>query len=406
MVREVSSKPQLRSGQAGQNRPIFTKGSAVRVNAYIGVTIPGVLELGRQALIGMRAWCDANPQIGLSILSEYGGQREYLNLETIQAGSLIGNIAFFLNKGLIDDFHRISPHLVCVSNRDLRVGVPRVVNDDVVIGRMGVDYFYNRGYRTIAFLGRDDMGFSVLREQGYRARMEDLGMPCHVFEFRDLDSRLIENLLGLDSRVAVFCAADNLARELIQTLETPLTTVPSQMAVLGVDDDTLQNALSPVSLSSIRLSGERIGYEAAELIYRMHRGEKPPTEPILIQPQSIVTRRSTNALAVEDELVLRVMRFIHNRVADFPDVPALLKEVKVSRRTLQTRFRAATGRSLLQELTDARINKARDLLTTTQLSMKEIADLLGLIDQRQFSLMYKRGTGESPTEYRQRVQPS
>ncbi|MCC5839351.1 MAG: substrate-binding domain-containing protein [Opitutales bacterium] len=377
----------------------------MRANAYIGAILPGTLELARQALVGMRQWCERHPQFGINLISEYEQDpRLFKHSPDIR---FIGVVAFFLDDEAIDCLQRnFSRNIVCISNRNPLLRVPKVINDDLRIGRVGVDYFYNRGYRTIAFFGSSALEFSNVREAGYRLRVKELGLPCHCFDVGSMDARSIDRILDLDTRTAMVCASDHHARLLIDRLAAPLTTVPSRLAVLGVDNDTFQNSLSPIGLSSIRLSGERIGFEAADLIHRLHRGENAPATPLLIAPQSIVPRRSTDALAIEDALVLRTMRLIQSRIADFPDVFSLLAELNVSRRTLETRFRKATHRSLLNELTDARINKARDLLASTRLSIKEIADLTGIPDQSGFSKVYKRETGETPSAFRERVRPA
>lgn len=104
-------------------------------------------------------------------------------------------------------------------------------------------------------------------------------------------------------------------------------------------------------------------------------------------------------------MIRRLLRLLRDRVADFPDVQSVVRESGISRRSLETRFRKATGRTILMELNDARINRACTLLSSTDLSMREIGELLGLSDQRLFTLVFKRCTGETPTAYRRRVRP-
>lgn len=369
----------------------------------VGVWMPGVLELARQVLIGVRSWCDEHPHVRMNILNEYGDMSNHDFTIKPMDIPYMGTVCFFQHPKLIEYFTQLSPHIISISNRYAENPYSKVINDDEAVGRLGVDYFYKRGYRSIVFFGMPEMKFSELRQRGYEHRIQELGLTPHIFT-QDQMNVMEEELLAIDVRVAVLCAADNLARTFLCTLEDPLQSVPTPLAVLGVDDDSLQNALSPVNLSSIRLSGEQLGYRAADLVHRAYHGEKLPKTPVKIAPQTVMTRRSTNALAVTDPLIRKVLKLIHSQVSSYPDVGTLLQDVSVSRRSLENRFKEVTGRSLLTELTDARIDKARELLTSTQLSMKEIADVLGLNDQRQFSLIYKRVTHETPTEYRQRVQ--
>jgi transcriptional regulator GlxA family with amidase domain len=77
----------------------------------------------------------------------------------------------------------------------------------------------------------------------------------------------------------------------------------------------------------------------------------------------------------------------------------------IPRRTLEVNFRKATGQTLAHELANARIQRARELLSTTDLSIKEIAFLVGFSEPRMLTLVFKRMTKEKPSEYRARVRP-
>jgi transcriptional regulator GlxA family with amidase domain len=92
-------------------------------------------------------------------------------------------------------------------------------------------------------------------------------------------------------------------------------------------------------------------------------------------------------------------------MADLEDASDLIKAMGVPRRTLEVKFRRHTGQTLAAELAKARIDRARKLLSTTELSIKEIAFLVGFTEPRMLTLVYKRLTGELPSEYRQRIKP-
>lgn len=68
---------------------------------------------------------------------------------------------------------------------------------------------------------------------------------------------------------------------------------------MGVDNDAVFCDLSEPPLSSIDQDLERIGYEAAALLERLMRGDSPPAEPVFVPPRAVVTRRSTDAIAID-----------------------------------------------------------------------------------------------------------
>jgi transcriptional regulator GlxA family with amidase domain len=94
---------------------------------------------------------------------------------------------------------------------------------------------------------------------------------------------------------------------------------------------------------------------------------------------------------------------MRDRVAEFRDVEDVVNTLGMQRRTLEKRFHKAYHRSIAAELTQARLNAARSLLESTNLSINEIAELVGYPEYRLLTLAFRRLTGEPPTAYRKRV---
>jgi LacI family transcriptional regulator len=138
---------------------------------------------------------------------------------------------------------------------------------------------------------------------------------------------------------------------------------------------------------------------------RLAGGAKVPDQPTRIAPRDVVSRRSTDALAIKDRLIARTLRTIRERMGELEDVEDLIDAIGVPRRTLEVRFRKVTGQTLAGELANARVSRARELLSSTDLSVKEIAYLVGFSEPRMLTLVFKRVTGELPSDYRQRVRP-
>lgn len=84
-------------------------------------------------------------------------------------------------------------------------------------------------------------------------------------------------------------------------------------------------------------------------------------------------------------------------------MPALAAEFGLSPRTLERRFRLATGSAPLAWLQDLRIRTAKELLEATNLSIKEIAFRVGYQDQGHFARLFTRLLTVGPAEYRRTV---
>ena len=64
-------------------------------------------------------------------------------------------------------------------------------------------------------------------------------------------------------------------------------------------------------------------------------------------------------------------------------------------------FKKAVGIGCNEYIVQSRIKVAQDLLSTTPMSVSDIAVKVGYNDKNYFSLAFRRKTGETPTEYRE-----
>ncbi len=397
-------KARATPGKAGR------RAQPVRPAGQIGVIVPAQIELGRAVLRGARAWCNEHAGTRLALISSHGGYAS----EAFSGLSLDCVVLQDCDPRVIAAVQAHCPHVVVTSNRREVDGVARVINDDRAIGRSGAEYFLQRGFRTLAFLqadvpqpdGRRSFHFALERSRGFTAAATAGGARVYLFDHDQPGSAaLVRALLALPGPVGVMASSDLHARWLIEAMEEPHKLIPRRIALLGVDDDPLENALSPIGISSVCPAGERIGYEAAALGMRMARGEPPPRQPLLVAPRRIVTRQSTSVFAVDDPLVARALGLMRERMAGLADAADLVQALGVPRRTLEVRFRKALGSSPARELLRTRIQMAGELLATTALSIKEIAYLVGFSEPRMLSRCFLQVTGERPTDYRQRILP-
>ena len=63
-------------------------------------------------------------------------------------------------------------------------------------------------------------------------------------------------------------------------------------------------------------------------------------------------------------------------------------------------FKEGTGKNFIEYLTNIRMERARELLSTTEYSMKEICSMCGYSDPNYFSRSFKKNVGVTPTEYK------
>ena len=82
------------------------------------------------------------------------------------------------------------------------------------------------------------------------------------------------------------------------------------------------------------------------------------------------------------------------------DLDTLAEQAHMSRRTLTRRFREETGLPPMTWLADARLDRARELLETTDEPVENIGRLTGLGAPASVRAAFHRRIGTSPKEYR------
>jgi AraC-like DNA-binding protein len=106
--------------------------------------------------------------------------------------------------------------------------------------------------------------------------------------------------------------------------------------------------------------------------------------------------------ALRDPILAPALAELHSDPAARWTVAELASRVAVSRSALDSRFREVLGRSPIRYLTDWRMHLADDLLSSTNVSVFEIARRVGYDAEEAFSRAFKRARGEPPSAWRRR----
>lgn len=104
-----------------------------------------------------------------------------------------------------------------------------------------------------------------------------------------------------------------------------------------------------------------------------------------------------------DETVLEGQQWIQDHLAEPVSMAELAHHLRLTTRTLNRRFKQATGLGPQAYLQGLRIATARDLLRNSNLSISEIAWQIGLQDVSYFSKLFKAHNGMPPLSYREAV---
>jgi LacI family transcriptional regulator len=294
---------------------------------------------------------------------------------------------------------------------------PLVRPDEGRIAQLAVEHFLDRGLRNLAFFRTDQSHWARWREEAFQRVARNCGYGCHAFDcgrerglagekLRPIDDRkIIGWLRELPKPCGVFCATDFHAMQLTRNCRACGVLVPEQVAVLGVDNDPVICGVCFPRLSSVELGSDRIGYEAAALLDRMMAGKAPPKEDLCIEPLQVVTRQSTDTLAIEDPEMAQAARMIREQACRPLRVAQVADALGLSRRVLEQRFQTALHRNPKEELIRMRMERAKTLLSGTDLSVALVAKESGFASLAYFSRAFRRQIGLTPRGYRKRHRP-
>jgi LacI family transcriptional regulator len=281
------------------------------------------------------------------------------------------------------------------------------------VANLAAEHFQRRQIRSYAFVGQEETAWSDRRERAFRAQVSARGFDTKVYRHpaqqRDSDwhpsqAILVEWLIGLPKPVGILACNDEKGRQVLESCRLAGLRVPDQVAILGVDNDAVFCELADPPLSSVALDSEAAGYEAAELLDGLMQGTIRKPRRIFVSALTVVARRSTQITAVDDVLVAAAMEFIRQEPARVVSVSDVVKSVGSSRRSLEKHFRKILGRSILDEIQSVRLERAMRLLSETKLQISKIAELAGFGTTNYFVRYFKRHMGETPTDFRQRIE--
>ncbi len=163
--------------------------------------------------------------------------------------------------------------------------------------------------------------------------------------------------------------------------------------------------LSDPPLSSVQQGVRRVGYQAALLLDQLMRGESLPQGRFFVEPDGIICRRSTDALAIDDAEVALAARYIHENACRKIAVHEVAAAAGLSRSSLERRFTVVMRRTLRAEIQRVRLDAARRLLRESDVPLKQVAAKTGFGSVQYMTTVFRRQWGQTPGDYRREARP-
>ena len=290
-------------------------------------------------------------------------------------------------------------------------GLPRVMVDQEAMGRMAAEHLVNCGFRHFGYFGVPRVWSAQQRKLGFLTRVNQSAGKCSVLETpssprfvrsaREWLDPLDRWLRSLPLPVGIMASIDLRAAMIVDACARLGLRVPADVAVIGVDNNEMICELCRVPLSSVSRSDLEVGYEAASLLYRMIGRKSRPAGEILIPPDGIVQRHSTDIVAVGEPALAAAVLYVREHVGEPFGLERLVRVVGRSRRWLTLHFRRCLSCTPYEYICRVRVEEAKRLLSAGEKRpLYEIARQCGFGETRNLRQVFERLTGTPPARYR------
>jgi LacI family transcriptional regulator len=331
----------------------------------------------------------------------------------LTAGSWDGILSRPTDHAMARLFRRMGVPVVDLNDLHEDLGLPWVGSDHAAIGQMGGAHLAEKGFRHFAFCGFAGELWSKQRGAGFFGAVRPAAVTTAAYETpwrgpetprwdQDIE-QIVKWIRDLPKPVAIMSCNDVRGLHVLDACSRAGVLVPEEVAVVGVDDEDTMCELCNPPLSSVAPNPEGIGYAAAELLQILMSGQAPSQERISVKPIRVSCRQSSDTMAVADWAVASAARYMREQASQGCRVDDVLEKVHMSRAALEKRFRKHLNRSPKQEIQRIRLERIKQLLIETDLTLERIAELAGFQHPEYMSVLFKRETGQTPGRYRNQL---
>ena len=295
--------------------------------------------------------------------------------------------------------------------------VSEVPADERKTAKMAADHLLDCHLTEFAFFTFGNAWWSNLRCQYFQETLAEKGFSVHVFPGTQVgppcifpewdamyDKMLPAWLTKLPKPIGLWAVNDFAATRIIEACDKTGIPIPEEIALLGTTNDTLLCNLQAPPLSSVDMNSVQVGYTAAKLLdQKMAKKQIGQNMPILISPNGVVPRQSTDITAVSDPDIAEALQFIRNNGNLGITVRNVAEHIGLSLSTLERRFREILKRTPEKEIMRIRIRRAKQLLLESELTVKQVSEKTGFATPEYFIRVFRQEVGFTPKHFRSKL---
>lgn len=361
----------------------------------VAVAIGSTSEVELAMLDGIRAGAGAWDLVVLT-----GGYETPLR-RLAETGELVGTIGDFVSDAWVEELRSHDIRVVQLAHGSMLRKSPNIGVDFEKLGVDAVESLARGGVKSIGFVGMSGQHASGMMEKAARAQAGVRKIRFATTSRATLP--LLRTWLSeFSPPFGILAASDRLARLVIAAAESLSWKVPDDLAVIGVGNQRMESVFAGLPISSFELPSRAIGRAAANAMDALLRNPKQ------VRRRGRVHHKfSARLIERESSLNLtqglgRALAFVETHFAGAIQVDDLARIAGMSRRALELAIRRDCGVSPAVLVAGVRRREAERLLLNEDTSIQQVGANCGYPEPERFSAAFRRWTGFSPSEFRQR----
>ena len=311
--------------------------------------------------------------------------------------------------GLRKTMLRLAARIPCVlhGSNDLGIDLPTSETDEMRIGELAAKHLLERGHKQLALFSRGKGAYLQRRTQGFLCCVRAYGIePVILHDTTGSSDSVVDWLMAelgkLPRPLGLFAVDDILAAEAIEAAHAIGWRVPEDLAVIGVGNHPAVCEYSRVPITSVEMPTEEQAYQAARMLDELMNGRPLVNRHVVQSPVGVITRRSSDYLAITHDQVRKAVDYIQHHAFDQDlSLPAVAQAANASLSNLYNLFRQelqSTPAAIIQRF---RLEKAREHVLRTDEKIGAISYLCGFSNIRTFQRCFFNAYGAYPSQLRE-----
>lgn len=361
----------------------------------VAVAIGSTSEVELAMLDGIRAGAGAWDLVVLT-----GGYETPLR-RLAETGELVGTIGDFVSDAWVEELRSHDIRVVQLAHGSMLRKSPNIGVDFEKLGVDAVESLARGGVKSIGFVGMSGQHASGMMEKAARAQAGVRNIRFATTSGATLP--LLRTWLSeFSPPFGILAASDRLARLVIAAAESLSWKVPGDLAVIGVGNQRMESVFAGLPISSFELPSRAIGRAAANAMDALIRNPEQARRRGRVHHKfsaRLIERESSLNLT---QGLGRALAFVDTHFAGAIQVDDLARIAGMSRRALELAIRRDCGVSPAALVAGVRRREAERLLLSEDISVQQVGANCGYPEPERFSAAFRRWTGFSPREFRQR----